>query len=97
LVGEAFLIVALPALSERYGKAARITAVGVNRMSILDGILGQIDGNIDVANMAAKLGIDESVAEKAIAALGQAHQESEDTVADARLFLPDREVTFSAR
>jgi hypothetical protein len=52
-------------------------------MSILDGILGQLGGNIDVANMAAKLGIDQSVAEKAIAALGQAHQAPGDTVADA--------------
>jgi ATP phosphoribosyltransferase regulatory subunit HisZ len=52
-------------------------------MGILDGILGQLGGNIDVSNMAAKVGIDPSLAEKAIAALGQAHQEPGDTVATA--------------
>ena len=52
-------------------------------MSLLDNILGQLGGNVDVANMAAKLGIDQSIAEKAIAALGQSHQEPGDTVAGA--------------
>jgi hypothetical protein len=53
-------------------------------MSLLDSILGKVaDGNVDVANMAAKLGIDASVAEKAIAALGQAHGEQGDTIAGA--------------
>lgn len=52
-------------------------------MSLLDGILGQIGGNVDVANLAAKVGIDPSVAEKAIAALGQAHQEPGDTLEGA--------------
>lgn len=52
-------------------------------MSLLDGILGQIGGNVDVANLAAKVGLDPSVAEKAIAALGQAHQEPGNTIESA--------------
>lgn len=52
-------------------------------MSVLDSILGQLGGNVDVGNMAAKLGIDQSMAEKAIAALGQSHQEPGDTIAGA--------------
>lgn len=52
-------------------------------MSILDSIFSQFGQNVDVANMAAKLGIDRSTAEKAIAALGQAHVEPGDTVAGA--------------
>lgn len=52
-------------------------------MSILDSLLGQVGSNVDVANLASKLGIDPSTAEKAIAALGQAHQEPGDTVEGA--------------
>ena len=52
-------------------------------MGLFDGILGQVSEHADVANMAAKLGIDPSLAEKAIAALGQAHQEPGDTIASA--------------
>lgn len=52
-------------------------------MSILDSIFSQFGQNVDVANMAAKLGIDPSMAEKAIAALGQSHAEPGDTVAGA--------------
>lgn len=52
-------------------------------MGILDSLFSQLSGNVDVANMAAKLGIDESVAEKAIAALGQSHQEPGDTLTGA--------------
>lgn len=52
-------------------------------MGILDGLLGQLGGNVDVANLAAKIGIDPATAEKAIAALGQAHDEPGDTVAAA--------------
>jgi len=60
-------------------------------MSIFDTILKNIGGAPDdVANLAAKLGIDPSTAEKAIAALGQAHQLEGDTVeaAAARTGLP---------
>lgn len=52
-------------------------------MGILDGILGQVSEHADVANLAAKLGIDPAVAEKAITALGVAHQEPGDTIAGA--------------
>jgi len=60
-------------------------------MSIFDGILKNIAGSPDdVANLAAKIGIDPATAEKAIAALGHAHQLEGDTVeaAAARTGLP---------
>lgn len=50
-------------------------------MSLLDGILKNIGGAPDdVANLASKVGIDPGMAEKAIAALGQAHPMQGDTV-----------------
>ena len=50
-------------------------------MSMLDGILKNIAGSPDdVVNLAAKVGIDPKMAEKAIAALGQAHPMQGDTV-----------------
>lgn len=50
-------------------------------MSLLDGILKNIGGAPDdVVNLAAKVGIDPGLAEKAIAALGQSHQMQGDTV-----------------
>jgi hypothetical protein len=52
-------------------------------MSILDGILGQLGGNVDIANLASKVGLDPGLAEKAIAALGAAHPQPGDTVATA--------------
>ena len=52
-------------------------------MGIFDNILGQVSEHADVGNMASKLGIDPSLAEKAIAALGQSHQEPGDTIAGA--------------
>jgi hypothetical protein len=52
-------------------------------MSILDAILGQAGGNIDIANLATKVGLDPGLAEKAIAALGAAHPQPGDTVATA--------------
>lgn len=52
-------------------------------MSILNSILSQVSEHADVGNMAAKLGIDPAIAEKAIAALGQSHQEPGDTIAGA--------------
>ena len=48
-------------------------------MGLFDGILGQVSEHADVANLAGKLGIDPAVAEKAIAALGIAHQQDGDT------------------
>jgi hypothetical protein len=52
-------------------------------MSILNSIFSQFGQNVDVGNMAEKLGLDPSVAEKAIAALGQSHQEAGDTIEGA--------------
>jgi hypothetical protein len=52
-------------------------------MSILNSIFGQIGRNVDVGNMAQKLGIEPAVAEQAIAALAHAHQQEGDTLANA--------------
>ena len=52
-------------------------------MGIFDSILGQASQHADVGNLASKLGIDPGLAEKAIAALGQSHQEPGDTIAGA--------------
>ena len=52
-------------------------------MGLLDSILGQVGSPHDIANLAAKVGIDPAVAEQAIAALGAAHHEPGDTVAGA--------------
>ncbi|MEO9463523.1 MAG: hypothetical protein ABJ242_12405 [Marinomonas sp.] len=50
-------------------------------MSILDGILKQVAGSPDtVAALAEKVGLDPSMAEKAVAALGASHGEDGDTV-----------------
>ncbi len=49
-------------------------------MSLFDTILGQVGQNTDIANMAAKIGIDPAMAEKAIAALASAHTQPGDTV-----------------
>lgn len=50
-------------------------------MSLFDSILKNIAGSPDdVTNLAAKVGIDPAMAEKAIAALGQSHQMQGDTV-----------------
>ena len=60
-------------------------------MSMFDTILKGIGGAPDdVANLAEKVGIDPSMAEKAIAALGHAHQLEGDTVeaAAAKTGLP---------
>jgi hypothetical protein len=52
-------------------------------MGLLDGILGQLGGNIDLAAMAGKLGIDPALAEQALTALGQSHPEPGDTIQGA--------------
>lgn len=50
-------------------------------MSILDGILKNIGGAPDdVANLAKQIGVDPSMVETAIAALGKTHQMEGDTV-----------------
>ena len=52
-------------------------------MAMLDGLLSQVAQNVDVANLATKVGISEDQAEAAIAALGHAHGAPGDTVATA--------------
>ena len=52
-------------------------------MGLLDGLLSQVTENVDVANLAAKVGISREQAESAIAALGQAHAAPGDTVETA--------------
>jgi len=52
-------------------------------MSLFDSILSQVAGNVDVANLANKVGLDPATAEQAIAALSTAHVQDGDTVAMA--------------
>lgn len=52
-------------------------------MGMLDGILGQLGGNVDIGDIAAKYGIPAELAEKAVAALGQSHAEPGDTIEGA--------------
>lgn len=52
-------------------------------MSLLDGILAQVNGNADVQNLAAKVGITPEQAESAIMALAQSHTAPGDTVEGA--------------
>ena len=52
-------------------------------MSLLNGILGQLESNVDIGNLAAKVGLDPALAEKAVAALGAAHPQPGDTVSTA--------------
>ena len=52
-------------------------------MGLFDDILGKVSDHPEIANMAAKLGIDPKLAEQAVAALGEAHQQPGDTVTQA--------------
>lgn len=52
-------------------------------MSMLDGLLGQLGGNVDIVNLAAKVGISPEQAEQAVQALGIAHPEPGDTAETA--------------
>lgn len=52
-------------------------------MGLLDGLLAQVTQNVDVANLAAKVGISPEQAESAIAALAHAHTAPTDTVTTA--------------
>lgn len=52
-------------------------------MSILDGILGQVTGNADVANLAAKVGLSPEHVESAIKALAKFHPMDVDTATGA--------------
>jgi ATP phosphoribosyltransferase regulatory subunit HisZ len=48
-------------------------------MALFDDILGKVSGHPELVNMAAKLGISPAMAERAVAALGEAHQLDGDT------------------
>jgi len=52
-------------------------------MSILDGLLGQVAGNTDIDNLAAKVGLPADQVEQAVHALGIAHPQPGDTVETA--------------
>jgi len=52
-------------------------------MGILDGILGQLGGNADVANLAAKVGLSPEHVEAAVAALAKFHPMDVDTAEGA--------------
>jgi len=52
-------------------------------MGMLDGLLGKIAENVDVANLATKVGLSPEQAQAAIAALGKAHADPGDTVTTA--------------
>jgi hypothetical protein len=49
-------------------------------MSVLDGLLGQLASNVDIGNLAAKVGLSPEQVEQAVHALGVAHPQPEDTV-----------------
>lgn len=52
-------------------------------MGMLDGLLGQITGNVDIQNLAAKIGLSPEQVEAAVHALGVAHPQPGDTVQTA--------------
>lgn len=52
-------------------------------MGMLDGLLAQVAGNVDVANLAAKVGLTPAQVETAVAALGAAHPQPGDTAGAA--------------
>jgi len=49
-------------------------------MGMLDGLLSQVAENVDVKNLAAKVGLTPEQVESAVTALGQAHAAPGDTV-----------------
>ncbi len=59
-------------------------------MGLLDGLLGQVAENVDIQNLAAKIGLSPDQVEQAVHALGVAHPEPGDTaeVAAANTGLP---------
>lgn len=52
-------------------------------MGLLDGLLGQVAENVDVKNLATKVGLDPEQVESAVAALAHAHNQPGDTVQTA--------------
>ena len=49
-------------------------------MGMLDGLLGQLASNLDIANLAEKIGLSTEQVESAVEALGLAHPQPGDTV-----------------
>ena len=52
-------------------------------MSVVNDVLGQLTGNLDVQSLAAKVGLTPEQAEAAVTALGQAHPQPGNTVETA--------------
>lgn len=52
-------------------------------MGMLDGLLGKISEQVDITNLATKVGLTPEQVQAAVAALGQAHAAPGDTVATA--------------
>jgi len=52
-------------------------------MGLLDGLLGQLGSNVDIANLAEKIGLSPEQVESAVQALGIAHPQPGDTVQTA--------------
>jgi hypothetical protein len=52
-------------------------------MSLLDGLLGQVNQNVDIKNLAAKVGLTPEQVESAVSALAAAHPAPDDTVQTA--------------
>lgn len=52
-------------------------------MSMLDGLLAQVSQNVDIANLAAKVGLSPDQVETAVQALGHAHHAPGDTAETA--------------
>ena len=52
-------------------------------MGLLDGLLGQVAGNVNIASLAEKVGLSPEQAEQAVQALGVAHSAPGDTVQTA--------------
>lgn len=52
-------------------------------MGLLDGLLGQVTENVDIQNLAQKIGLSPEQVESAVQALGIAHPQPGDTVATA--------------
>lgn len=52
-------------------------------MGMLDGLLAQVSSNVDIANLASKVGLSPDQVETAVQALGHAHHAPGDTVETA--------------
>ena len=52
-------------------------------MGLLDGLLGQVAGNVDIKNLAERIGLSPEEVERAVHALGAAHPQPGDTVQTA--------------